>query len=115
MKFSIIYASLRPEISEQISLGLIFLDEKGVDIRYSRNKLSAIKPLFPKKQYKVISSIITNLKRNKKINSESEINYLSRYSNNMISLSPLKTLDLNATRNNKETLFKTYVYNNNSL
>ena len=111
MKYSIIYATLRPEISEQISVGLIISDGEKIDIRYSRNKLSAIKNLYPLKKYKVLSSIISNLKRNQSIKSESEIDYLSRYSNNMITLSPLKKIDMDPTKNNKDLLFKNYVYN----
>lgn len=44
LKYSIIYAVIRPEISERISVGLIFVDGDKVDIRYSNN-LIAVSPL----------------------------------------------------------------------
>ena len=35
LRYSIIYAVVRPEISEQISVGLIFVDSDKVELRYS--------------------------------------------------------------------------------
>ena len=37
MRYSIIYAVIRPEISERISVGLIIVDGDKVDVRYSNN------------------------------------------------------------------------------
>lgn len=42
MKYSIIYAVIRPEISERVSLGLIIVDGDKVDMRYSPEKLDAV-------------------------------------------------------------------------
>ncbi len=49
MKYSIIYAVIRPEISERVSLGLIFVDGDKVDVRYSQQKLEAVRSLSPAK------------------------------------------------------------------
>ena len=49
MKYSIIYAVIRPEISERVSLGLIFVDGDKVDVRYSQQKLEAVRGLFSPK------------------------------------------------------------------
>ena len=42
MRYSIIYAVIRPEISERISVGLIIVDGDKVDVRYSQQKLDAL-------------------------------------------------------------------------
>ena len=49
MRYSIIYAVIRPEISERISVGLIIVDGDKVDVRYSQQKLDALRGLFPQK------------------------------------------------------------------
>ena len=41
LKYSIIYAVIRSEISEQLSVGLIIVDEDTLEVRYSQKKLNA--------------------------------------------------------------------------
>lgn len=110
MKYSIIYAVLRPEIAEKISVGIIIVDGKDIDIKYSKNKLSALKGLFSPAEHKFVYRVISSLKKNGSINSEASINYLSRYSNNLIALSPLTSIDIEASDKNKERLYRNYVY-----
>ena len=43
MKYSIIYAFIRPEISERVSLGLIFVDGDKVDMRYRPCRASTLR------------------------------------------------------------------------
>ena len=38
------------------------------------------------------------------------IDYLTRYSNNMISMSPLQSIDIMPTEQNKDKLYRNYVY-----
>ena len=65
MRYSIIYAVIRPEISERISVGLIIVDGDKVDVRYS---------------------------------------------NNLIAVSPLQTIDIEQTEQSKNRLFRNYVF-----
>lgn len=112
LDYSIIYAVLQAETSEQLSLGLITVDEKGVQIKCSAKKLNALKLLLPEKKYNYISNIIYSLmKKNNSINSIETINYMTRYSNNLITLSSLKRIDLEPTEKNKKWLYRNYVYN----
>lgn len=110
LKYSIIYAVIRPEISERVSVGLIIVDGDKIDIRYSRQKLNAIQPFFSEKEYKFVSRVVISMKKNQTINSTEAINYLTRYSNNLISVSPLQAIDVEPTKQIKEKLFKSYVY-----
>ncbi len=44
------------------------------------------------------------------VNSVEAINYLSRYSNNLIAVSPLQNIDVAASEQSKASLFKNYIY-----
>ena len=110
MKYSIIYAVIRPEISERVSLGLIFVDGDEVDVRYSQQKLDAVRGLFPPKEYEFLSQVITSMPTDGSVNSVEAINYLTRYSNNLIAVSPLQSIDVASSEQSKASLFRTYIY-----
>jgi len=103
MKYSIIYAVIRPEISERVSLGLIFVDGDKVDVRYSQQKLEAVRGLFSPKEYEFLSEVVRSLPTE-------GINYLTRYSNNLIAVSPLQSIDIDATEQSKDSMFRNYIY-----
>lgn len=109
-RYSIIYAVLRPEISERLSVGLIIVDGDKIDVRYSRHKLNALQPLFSEKEYKFLSRVLSTMKRSQTVKSTDSINYLARYSNNLIAVSPLQTIDIAPTESSKERLYRNYVY-----
>ena len=44
------------------------------------------------------------------VNSVEAINYLTRYSNNLIAVSPLQSIDIAATEQSKASLFRSYIY-----
>ena len=78
LMYSIIYAVIRPEIAERISVGLIFVEGGKVDIRYSQQKLDALRNLFSQKEYEFVSQVVSSIHTNEKIKTVNEINYLSR-------------------------------------
>jgi hypothetical protein len=110
LRYSIIYAVIRPEISEQLSVGLIIVDNQGIEVRYSQKKLSLLQGVFSEKESKFISRVINSLQRNKSLNSVDAVNYLTRYSNNLIAVSPLQTIEIEASEQSKSWLFRNYVY-----
>lgn len=110
LRYSIIYAVIRPEISEQLSVGLIIVDNQGIEVRYSQKKLSLLQSVFSEKESKFISRVINSLQRNKSVNSVDAVNYLTRYSNNLIAVSPLQTIEIEASEQSKNWLFRNYVY-----
>lgn len=112
LRYSIIFAVIRPEISEQLSIGLIIIDGKKVEVRYSQDKLNAMQNLFSIKEYQFIAGTVSSMTRDNKIETVEDVNYLIRYSNNLIALSPLQSIDISPTDQNKDWLFANYVYNN---
>lgn len=110
MKYSIIYAVIRPEISEQLSVGLIIVDGNQVNVRYSQKKLTALKGLFSDKEHRFVSRVIGSLRKNRSISSVEAVNYLTRYSNNLIAVSPLQNIDIAPSEKSKDWLFRNYVY-----
>ena len=104
-----IYAVIRPEISERISVGIIILDDSGIDIKYSPDKLKALQYLLSKNEHKFVVDTLTAMASKNLISNESEVEYLSRYSNNMINISGVQTMDISPTEEHKNWLFKKYV------
>ena len=115
LRYSIIYAVLRPEIAERISVGLIIIDGEKIDILYSQEKLDAIRSLFSQKEYEFISQVVSSMPTNGSINSIEAIDYLIRYSNNMIAFSPLESIDIAPTEQSKNLLFQNYVYDSSTI
>ncbi len=109
LKYSIIYVVIRPEIAERISVGLIFVDGDKVDIRYSQKKLDALRNLVPQKEYEFVSRVVCSMPVNGSVNSVEAINYLARYSNNLIAVSQLQNIDITSSEQNKTLLFKNYI------
>ncbi len=109
-KYSIIYAVLRPEISEQVSVGMVTVVGDKVNIRVSTKKLKALQNLFPKKEYQFVSRVVSQMKRKNNVNSVDTINYLTRYSNNLLAFSPLQVVEIEPTEKSQDRLFRNYVY-----
>ena len=109
LQYSIIYADIRPEIKERLSLGVLWIDQDKVKMLYSQKKLGLLKQLYKPKEYKAISSIVRRDLR--QIESIETLKYLTRYSNNLISFSPIQSIDKTQTDINGEWLYKNYVYN----
>ncbi len=109
IQYSIIYAVIRQDIVERVSIGMIITDGADISVLYSENKLNALKYLFPKNKSDFINRAIRRLPENNSITSKKDIDYLSRYSNNLISFSPLQTINLEPSEANKKWLFNNYV------
>lgn len=108
LQYSIIYADIRPEIKERLSLGVMTIEQNKVRVFYSQKKLGIVKLLYTPKEYKTISSIVR--KELRELTSVETLKYLTRYSNNLISFSPILSIDKTQTNINGEWLYKNYVY-----
>ena len=125
--FSILSASIRPEIQEQVAIGLMLVGSDNVNFRFSKNKIAVVKELmsqqavkYLKDTLKQISSTVSDENEKfKGLYADSEIlnksfslsylEYLSRYSNNLLIFSKPKTIELQVSDDLFESLFKKYV------
>src|SRR5665213_1663211 len=99
--YSILSALIRPEIQEKISVGLLLIGDKDVFFEYSKNKLNSAKTLLSENAHLMLKDALKNIEvtvsaqqsANKKYElnfkkksplSESYIQYLSRYNNNIL-------------------------------
>ena len=109
LQYSIIYADIRPEIQERLSLGVLTIEQNKVKVYYSQKKLGIVKLLYTPKEYKAISSIVR--KELRELASVETLKYLTRYSNNLIYFSPIQSIDKSQANINGEWLYRNYVYN----
>lgn len=109
IQYSIIYAVIRPEITERLSLGIVVIDGDKVQTRYSQKKLSVLKHLYSPEEYKVISRVVR--RDLKDLDSVSTLQYLTRYSNNLIAFSPIQQINNSQAHVDEAWLYKNYVYN----
>ena len=109
LQYSIIYADIRPELQERLSLGVLTIEQNKVKVYYSQKKLGIVKLLYTPKEYKALSSIVR--KELRELASVETLKYLTRYSNNLISFSPIQSIDKSQANINGEWLYRNYVYN----
>jgi hypothetical protein len=108
MKYSVIYISTSPEGFEKISVGLIVVVGDNVEVRTSEKKIAVAKLLLSEKEYRYVALAVKNYE--KTIKTAGDVEYLSRYSNNMIQFSPLKTIDIAPTKESKEWIYNRYLF-----
>lgn len=109
LQYSIIYALIRPEIGERVSVGIIFCQEEKMEMRYSNAKLRAVKGLLSSVEYCALRKMLVSCSASKALTSVSQIDYLSRYSNNLLSVSERHTVRMSGSLS-KDKLYKLYVY-----
>lgn len=125
--FSIISASIRPEIQEQVAIGLMLVGQDHVNFRFSKNKIAVVRELISQSAVKYLKDTLkqislTVFRENEKLKglyggsdglnqsfSLSYLEYLSRYSNNLLIFSKPKTIELQSSEDLFESLFKKYV------
>lgn len=112
MKYSIVYAITQPGVNERLSIGIIFMDDENTKFVYSGNKLRALKELFSENEMDFFKKMLNNMATDKSLITEQSINYLCRYSNNLMALSPLQIVDVPMTEESTAWAFKQFVDRN---
>jgi hypothetical protein len=125
--FSILSASIRPEIQEQVAIGLLLVGSNSVFFQTAKQKLAVVKELVPQQTSKYLKETLTqitqaSIKENERLKgffgtsdiiskpfSSGYLEYLSRYSNNLLVFSNPKTIELEANEVLFEMLFKKYI------
>ncbi|MEM6720793.1 MAG: hypothetical protein AAF611_15795 [Bacteroidota bacterium] len=126
--FSIMYLTLNASLDEKISIGIFMFNNEDVKFKFSDTKLGVIKNLIPNQNHHFIKSYFKSLNNhlykdpedkilfgiNKKISldwvNEQYLNYLHRYSNNIISFSKPKKVDISFNKSNFDKLYEKYVF-----
>ena len=109
-QYSIVYGLLNLELTERLSVGILYVNNGEIKFKYSQRKMDALKLLMNSAEHHFLSRVIKNLENSTQKESPERINYLSRYSNNLIQFSPLTTINLEPTPQNYKWLYETYVY-----
>lgn len=119
--YSIIYSPVSAISQERINLGLLVIGKQGTGmLKYSHEKLNMIKNFFSDDGYKLLKSILNTLEKN--FNHEQNelltrneiksdlIHYFANYTNNLISFSPPKEIELELDDNTFSQLFTKWVF-----
>ena len=110
LEYSIVYAMIRPEISERVSVGIIFCQGGQLEVKYSTAKLGVVKKLLSEVEYNYLRRVLTTVSAKKALESVSSIDYLNRYSNNILTVSGLRKVKMDSPHISKNRLYKMYVY-----
>lgn len=111
LEYSIVYATIRPEIKERVSVGIIFCEGDNIEMMYSNAKLNAVKSLLPSDDYDILRRSVKSLATNSALDSLSRVDYLNRYSNNLLTVSEIREVKMDSPMLTKNKLYKMYVYN----
>lgn len=113
LEYSIVYAEIRPEIKERVSVGIIFCQGSDIEVRYSNAKLHVVKNLIPSVDYDYLRRSLISMSTKNTVNSIASVEYLNRYSNNILTVSEVRKVKSSAVVS-KNKLYRMYVYNGQS-
>jgi len=126
-RYSIISAAIRPEIGERITIGLLLIDEEKVYFRFSKDKLNVLKELINDHSYVYLKESIKQIRQaaiseasklaslftyneiQNPLFSAGYLEYLSRYSNNLLNFTSPKNIEVKADETLFLNLYKKYV------
>jgi len=126
--FSIINIPLNAALDEKVSVGLIMFDNENAFFRMSEPKLHVIKNLIPAQNYNILKIYFKSLE--KEINNdfkegsfkfdsadkktewvkESYMSYLHRYTNNLVSFSEVRQIEIPLNEENFKKIFEKYIF-----
>ncbi len=125
-QYSILSVLIRPEIQEKITIGFLLINGNEVFFDYSKHKLGVAKNLLSANAYNSLKDAIHNInatannyKHNTTSDTPSKINsfsvtyieYLSRYNNNILSFTALKSIEVSANLEVFTKLFHKFIDN----
>ena len=126
--YSILSALIRPEIQEKITIGLLLMDDHHVFFEYSKNKLNSARTLLTENAYLSLKDALKNIRATVDIQLNSDktyeldfekkspltnsyINYLSRYNNNILAFTSPKEIELEVNSSIFSNLYKKFIDN----
>jgi hypothetical protein len=119
--YSIVYSPVSAVSQERINLGLLMIGDQGEGMfRYSHEKLNSVKPLFSNDGFKLLKTKLSALENQfhqesgsliprTEIKSEL-IHYLSYYTNNLISFTAPKGIEMELNEDIFSKLFEKWIF-----
>jgi hypothetical protein len=119
--YSIVFTPFSALSNERVNLGLLLINEAGNSIfRFSNEKFSIVRNLLSEDGAKMVKSNLITLE-NKFSKGKKEffpledvkadfIQYLANYTNNLISFTPPKSIDIELNEENFNRLFEKFVF-----
>lgn len=114
LEYSIVYAMIRPEIYERISIGIIFCQDGEIEVKYSNAKLNAVRHLVSEAEYNYLRRSLISMSTKNLVDSVASIDYLNRYSNNVLTVSDIRRVKMDSPRISRNKLYEMYVYKRQS-
>jgi hypothetical protein len=128
--YSILYVPIRPALDEKVSIALFLRQEDDVFFHYSNSKLNVIKQLIPGNAFGLLKSYLKNIEghiseldinsdngklklsdeKSGRFIDEKYFNYLSQYSNNLLTFSKPKAINISVNQELFEKLFEKYIF-----
>ncbi|PPK98236.1 hypothetical protein [Parapedobacter indicus] len=122
--YSILYCSIRPNQDERITIGLFMADGVQCHFAYAADKLNVIKDLLPEGGYQLIKSNLRAIEqlatscqsdllkghKGQRFLSESYLEYLSVYANNLLTFSKPVPLNMALDEHTFDKLFEKFVF-----
>jgi hypothetical protein len=125
--YSIISAVIRPEIGERIAIGLLLVGIEKIIFRLSKDKVGVVKELVTENTYKFLKEslrqitvavdcqqqkmkpLFTQLDLQNSLFTEGYLEYLSRYSTNLLNFTKPKIIELPVDEDLFLSLFNKYI------
>ena len=128
--YTIIFTPIRPAINEQVSVAMLFIGNNEAFFAYAPEKLSFLNKLIPKDAIDFLRVYLKNFDNKinevkEKIKSENELiprtisdfefltkeylMHLSKYSNNLLSYSVPVEIDIEASKENFEIIYRKFI------
>jgi hypothetical protein len=135
--YSVIFASINPIISERLSIAFVMVDGKRIWFRYSKTKLSLMHRFFSDEAFKLLKTSLKNIEsttaglgqnrsttgntlfqfteNNQHPFSLEYLNYLSRYSNSTLTFNEPVKIDIKATDDLFDHLYREFIFDEATL
>lgn len=129
--YSIVYANIRPSVDERLSVALLVSADNRLIFHHAPEKVEALRMLMPAEAYSLVRTLIKNLDEyianpdpvnqhfkyrtvtesfERRFLDKSYISYLATYSNNLLTFSEPKSINLPVSDNLFIQLFQKYVH-----
>lgn len=117
--YSILYTSIRPIAKEQLSIGLFVSDSQRTFFHFSSEKLNLTRRLLSDNSFHLLKGYLEGLRKDIEKRGEAKgftnispeyFNYLSNYSNNLISFSKPTQINIELDQIIFEKLFEKFVF-----